>query len=397
MSLEGRLRELGLAEVLQLLGLSRKTGVLELQAQLAGRLARIYVLNGTLVDAYQWNEHDDEPPVASIAQRSAKKVAACMFELLAWRDGDFRFMPDRPVSGDTGVKLSVDSILVEAHSSAEAWDAIRDHIPHQRVIPAFVDVEPKSLPLLRLVPQEWEILTRVDGTRDLHALAQVLGREVLDVAVIVHRLIGAGLLTLRETSVVPATNATPPVVTAIAYEPEAPATTTTADVAGSIPDDVTADPDLWIPTDTETFQVQRAPSTDDEDAVFDPVASGVFTSDGPLWPAVTAGAPANGPVGHAQTATPIVAPKAVLGVAPTRTQPSLIRGDASPSPETDNAESLCQHGDEAARRGDLAGALTYWSAALRSDATMVDADRIREAIALAARLHALLHPAAKRA
>ena len=54
--------------------------------------------------------------------------------------------------------------------------------------------------------------------------------------------------------------------------------------------------------------------------------------------------------------------------------------------------TLAMRGDDAARRGDLSGALTHWSAALRSDEPLDDADRIREAIALAARLHALLHP-----
>lgn len=362
MSLEGRLRELGLAEVLQLLGLSRKTGVLQLQAQLAGRFARVHLLNGTLVDAYQWNDNDNAPEGPDSVKRNAKCVAACVFELLSWRDGEFRFLPDGPVAVDTGIKLSVDSILVEAANSAEAWEQIRDHIPHQRVIPAFVDVEPKSLPLLRLVPQEWEILTRVDGVRDLHALAVVLDREVLDVAVIVHRLIAAGLLTLRESTTVPARNTTPPVVTAIDYGPQP----STAAVARY---EVADDPDLWIPSVTEAFHVPMRDVEGDEDAVFDPIAGGVYTDDRMMWSTV----------------------------APTVIETSPLRGDASPLPATENAELLCQHGDEAARRGDLAGALTYWSAALRSDATMMDADRIREAIALAARLHALLHPAAKRA
>jgi hypothetical protein len=53
---------------------------------------------------------------------------------------------------------------------------------------------------------------------------------------------------------------------------------------------------------------------------------------------------------------------------------------------------LCRLGDEAARRGDFANAMTHWDAALRLPEPFVDAERVREAMALTARLHALLHP-----
>lgn len=382
MSLEGRLRELGLAEVLQLLGLSRKTGVLELQAQLQGRAACVHLLNGALIDACQWNVGDAEPDRTATSGRNAKRVAACVFELLTWRDGDFRFLPDAAVVIGNGVKLSVESLLVEAASSAEAWEQIGDLIPHQRVIPTFVDVEPKSLPLLRLGPQEWEVLTRVDGIRDLPELASALGREVIDVAELVHRLIAAGLLTLRESTAVPARHPTPPVVTAIdgaltsafASEPSFRVGSTSGVMhAGNSSEPSSSrtavDPDLWIPNGADHFGAIRTADVEDEDTVFDPLIGAVYASGGPT----------------------------IASVAPVAAETSLPRGDVGPLTTSENATTLCQHGDEAARRGDLAGALTFWSAALRSDATLVDADRIREAIALAARLHALLHPAAKRA
>ena len=65
---------------------------------------------------------------------------------------------------------------LEAAQRAEVWSRIEDRVPHSRVVPAFVDVEPQQLPLLRLAPAQWEILTRVDGQRDLLMLAESLGR-----------------------------------------------------------------------------------------------------------------------------------------------------------------------------------------------------------------------------
>ncbi len=200
MSLEGRLRDLALPEVLQLLGLSRKTGTLHLHAQVQGRGAFVRFTQGSVVDAAQWRLRDDEdrteaPGLASSAS-GAKAVEACVLDLLTWRDGEFRFAPIEGTPPTSAVRIGVDMLLMESVQQAERWERVADRVAHAHVVPAFVDVEAQQLPLLRLVPQEWEILTRVDGQRDLSDLAEVLGREVLDVADMVHNLIGAGLLTL---------------------------------------------------------------------------------------------------------------------------------------------------------------------------------------------------------
>ncbi|MEQ1693583.1 MAG: DUF4388 domain-containing protein, partial [Gemmatimonas sp.] len=201
MSLEGRLRELGLPEVLQLLALSRKTGTVHLRAQLQGRAAFVRLTQGAIVDAATWRLGDADgavdPPGLATSPAAVRAVEACVLDLLSWRDGDFRFTPLESSPPGSPVRLTVEVLLVDAAQRAEGWARIADRIAHAHVVPAFVDVEPQQLPLLRLVPQEWEILTRVDGNRDLAELASVLGRELLDVGEIVHGLIGAGLLTLR--------------------------------------------------------------------------------------------------------------------------------------------------------------------------------------------------------
>jgi hypothetical protein len=370
MSLEGRLRELGLPEVLQLLGLSRKTGTLHLRAQLQGQGAFVRLTQGAIVDAACWRLADgdrgDEALGLATSANATRAVEACVLDLLTWRDGDFRFTPQENVPPASPVRLTIETLLVDAAQRAEGWERLADRIPHAHVVPTFVDVEPQQLPLLRLVPQEWEILTRVDGKRDLSELAAVLGRELLDVAEIVHGLIGAGLLTLQETVTAPRRNPTPPT-----GRPR-----------------VSAGPsgDLWIPHGDDATSAGDA--MHDDDSLFDPVEMGVQTPDGmPRQRTTPYGTPAHSTRPHSASQ---------MSVANALAETSVPRGDARwPVPDAD-AVSLCARGDESARRGDLAGALTLWSAALRSEASPADADRIREAIALAARLHALLHPAARR-
>jgi hypothetical protein len=51
---------------------------------------------------------------------------------------------------------------------------------------------------LDLVPFEWEVLAAVDGQRDLHALADLLGRSEFDVARTVYALSAAGVIVVDD-------------------------------------------------------------------------------------------------------------------------------------------------------------------------------------------------------
>ena len=390
MSLEGRIRELGLHEVCQLLALSRKSGTLRIRAPLHGVAADIVLTHGVIVDAAAWStEHaaggerpDPTPPVAA----DARRIEACVLELLTWTDGEFRFLTgDAAASPSSPVRIAMEPVLVEAAQRAATWERVADRVPNARAVPAFVDVESQQLPLLRLEPQEWEILTRVDGQRDLRELAAVLQRDLLDVVQLVHGLIGAGLLVLRDGAREPRRHDTPPTQLAIS---QFAADETRASAAL----------DLWIPDD-------------ESDAVFDPVRAGVFTPEG--LPRLRTPLAAPGIItpalrddrrrASAHPTAPYPSQCTRASVASHPDEPSLLRGEEAAAMAGGDAGVLCRRGDEAARRGDLASALEYWSSALRSDTLPVNgsnganADRIREAIALAARLHALLHPSLQHA
>ena len=360
MSLEGRLRDLGLAEVLQLLALSRKSGMLHLEAALQGRVAAVQFQQGSVVNAAAWNAYETSGALRARTADEAREVEAVVLDLLLWRDGAFRFAPAADhAPSSASIRLAIEPLLMDAAQRAEVWARIEDRVPHSRVVPAFVDVEPQQLPLLRLAPVQWEILTRIDGERDLVLLADSLGRDLLDVAEGVHGLIGAGLLVLREGPVVPRRNPTPPAMAAIPA-PHA------REIAG----------DLWIPTADHTRHSSSPPDQtsgfSDEDSLFDPVELGVIS-----------------PEGFPRRRTPWMASPPVASHA---VEPSLPRGGTAGIAARADAISLCRLGDETARRGDFVGAMTHWHAALRLPEPFADAERVREAIALTARLHALLHP-----
>lgn len=374
MALEGRLRDLALSEVLQLLALGRKTGVLHCHAPLQGRRAQLAFDGGAIVDADVVTVErlpDLAQPRRRVSDR--EEMAAAVGDVLLWRDGTFRFAPgERPLHATT-VRLAVEPLLLEAVMRAEVWQRIEARVPHARVIPAFVDVEPQQLPLLRLTPPQWDILTRVDGQRDLTSLAALMQRDVTDVALLVHDLIGAGLLTLREGQAAPRRNPTPPAAPVVpSLVPPAGDANEIEEPEPTVQRDTT--PDLWIPSGGYPA-LGASPAVQEEDSLFDPMAHGILTAEGVPRAA------------EAWRRSP---------VAPAPVEPSLGQeqqevGATVPASDS-GSHGLCRQGDELARAGDLVGAMVHWNAALRAPVPPPNAERVREAIALAARLHALLHP-----
>ncbi|MEO7521780.1 MAG: DUF4388 domain-containing protein [Gemmatimonas sp.] len=356
-TLEGSIRELGLHEVCQLLGATRKSGVLAIRAPLQGVAAEIVFHLGSVTDADTWPVHATTAPQARPDGVRGAPDRQCLetrvLELLTWSDGAFRFVAHEAAKVVVnGPRLSIEPLLVMAAERAEIWERLADRLEGAHAVPAFVegDVDASRLPELRLAPREWEVLTRVDGVRDLAELASALGRELLEVAQLVHGLIGKGLLSIGRSGAALRRHATPPSNAAV---------------------NDAEDGDLWIPGD-------------DQDAIFDPVCNRVVTPNGLPRLRTPSMSPASQDGGRGAVASPAHRPS------------SMREADATLLSSTDPAV-LCREGDEAARRGDLTGAYSLWESALRLYALPgggrsmgVNQQRVREAMALAARLQALL-------
>lgn len=213
MTFEGNLRELALAEVCQLLAHTRKSGELHISAPLSGLTAVIAFQQGAITGASIFGHSLVAIGASPVRLQDAQQAAtSTTFEVLAWTDGTFHFEPadEAERSRKTPVRLNTEVILMESARRATEWIRLADRVPHMGVVPAFADVEPRRLPLLNLAPSQWELLTSVDGQRDLPAIASSLGRDLLEVAEVVHGLLGTGLLRLVDATPAFRAQATPP-------------------------------------------------------------------------------------------------------------------------------------------------------------------------------------------
>lgn len=240
MALEGPLKEFHIQDVFQLLDLGRKTGVLRVTSELRQTAASVYFEEGGVVAATLGKDHqrfgarlvrmskvsakdldralamqekgdsrrlgDILVAIGAIARRELDRqlkaqIEETILDLLGWTEGQFRFEEGAPSEAIVAspLRIRTEGLLMESARRVDEWSRIEAKVPHLKVIPRLPPPDTPSSGRLDLVPFEWEVLAAVDGERDLHALADVLGRSEFDVARTVFALSAAGVIILDDT------------------------------------------------------------------------------------------------------------------------------------------------------------------------------------------------------
>jgi hypothetical protein len=245
MAIEGPLRELGIHDVFQLLDLSRKTGRLRVTSLLRDNEGTVYfdagrvvaalirsnphqlgtllmragkVAEGDLARARAMQAGDPQPRrlgeiLVSIGALTTKElerqvrlqVEAVVFELMSWREGHFSFSEGQlgEIPADALTSISTESLLMEGARRIDEWARIAHKIPHLDMIPALAPIDERHPSLLDLLPNEWEVLSLIDGRSDLRTIATALATSDFDVARIAYGLLSTGVIELRERPRVP--------------------------------------------------------------------------------------------------------------------------------------------------------------------------------------------------
>src|SRR5215208_3970519 len=237
MALEGPLKEFHIQDVFQLLDLGRKTGVLRVTSELrqtsasvtfdrggvvaatlgrnpqrfGARLVRTSKISAKDLDrALALQEKGDSRRLGDILvslgaitrrelDRQLKtQIEETILELLGWTEGHFRFEEGAVSEAlvESPLRIPTEGLLMESARRVDEWSRMEDKVPHLRVVPKLPPPESPANGKLDLVPFEWEVLAAVDGQRDLHALADLLGKSEFDVARTIYTLAAAGVVVL---------------------------------------------------------------------------------------------------------------------------------------------------------------------------------------------------------
>ncbi|MDB4875888.1 MAG: hypothetical protein JWM41_2334 [Gemmatimonadetes bacterium] len=204
MAIEGPLRELGIHDVFQLLDLSRKTGMLRVSSELREDEGVVLFDGGRVVQA---SIRSMAIPTESgaITQKEMERQArlhieSVVFELMSWREGFFSFEERSrdEMPGQSRVTVSTESLLMEGARRIDEWSRIADIVPNLTVVPELAPVEAdRDGAMLDLLPHEWQVLTMIDGARDLRAIAAALARDEFEIAKIAYGLATTGVIVLQ--------------------------------------------------------------------------------------------------------------------------------------------------------------------------------------------------------
>jgi hypothetical protein len=252
MALEGTIKDFGLPDIFQLIGLQRKTGVLTLKNEkenvtitfengmvvmadssakrLEDRLGYVLVKQGKLTkekleEALQTQKATLQrlghilTTGNAITNKDLKdalqvQVSQIVFKVFRWRDGEYHFAPTDSVDYDRENfnPMSADFILMEGIRMVDEWPIIEKKIPSMDIVfRSVVDASQievgdegaedpargaaSSSNKIRLTVEEERILMKVDGTRTVQGIIDSTGQGEFEVSRTLFDLLNRNLIS----------------------------------------------------------------------------------------------------------------------------------------------------------------------------------------------------------
>jgi hypothetical protein len=186
--LAGNLAQVPLVDVLRLLASGAQTGLLRVVD--GANRGEIFVEDGSLIHAVTGGQMGE----------------GAVYALMAWQRGEFSFAPEVPAP-ESSITMPTDRLLVEGTRHAREWREIKRVIPSTDVV--FRLSASGSDGAISLEPEEWQVLAKVDGERDVSEIAETLTWDELLVSKVLLKLVTAGLLEFavgRQTGPTPLVN-----------------------------------------------------------------------------------------------------------------------------------------------------------------------------------------------
>jgi hypothetical protein len=240
MLLQGSLQEFSLANVLQLVKMSAKTGVLTLERR--HEHGRVYFRDGQVYYAtlepqvmplgerlvragHIKQEHLDEALAEQRGEASGSRIGAILvnkgyldrgvlaaavadqieetaFSLLTWTEGQFEFKAGGPAADeDIIVELSVEGVIMDGVRRLDEWDLIIDSLGSLQHVPRLAYDEEVGDTDISLSGDDWRVISRIDGRRDIGTVIRECGLDRFASAKVLYRLVNAGLVVMKPAAI----------------------------------------------------------------------------------------------------------------------------------------------------------------------------------------------------
>jgi hypothetical protein len=178
MAFQGSLKELPLPDIIQLVSVSGKTGKFTLTRE--HDRGAIYLKNGQMVHA----------TVGDLIGEEA------IYSLAIWNSGEFQFTPAEEPERQTITKSNT-NLLMEAARRLDEWRVLSKKVPSVDHIPE-LQLRQSRHEQITLNPQEWMLVTKIDGQRSIADIGRALNMSSFDVAKILYGMVTGELVALKK-------------------------------------------------------------------------------------------------------------------------------------------------------------------------------------------------------
>jgi hypothetical protein len=178
MAFQGSLKELPLPDIIQLVSVSGKTGKFTLSRE--AEHGYIYLKGGQMVHAQVGDLIGEE----------------AIYALAIWNLGEFQFTPGEEPDRQT-ISKSNTNLLMEAARRLDEWRVLSKKISSVDLVPD-LQVRENRHEQITLNPQEWMLVTKIDGHRSIVDLGKLVGMSSFEVAKILYGMITAELVQLKK-------------------------------------------------------------------------------------------------------------------------------------------------------------------------------------------------------
>jgi hypothetical protein len=175
-SFQGSLRELQLADIIQLVSASGKTGKFTLVKD--DELGELYLKQGRIVHAQ----------VGDVAGEEA------VHALADWSSGEFEFTPGEETDR-VSIHKSNARLLMEAAHQHDEWRVLSRKVPGLEYVPTLAS--PEAGRPVTLSPAEWGLIVRIDGQKSVRDLARESAASSFQVAKLLYGLVTASLVEMQ--------------------------------------------------------------------------------------------------------------------------------------------------------------------------------------------------------
>ncbi len=232
MALKGNLRDFSITQLLNLINLAKKTGLLVIEGP--NETARITFKQGKL--AYAQLGQDDGSLAYILAQ--TRKISQSQYKLLkertsqmtdkelglllinagylsqdailtslqtyfvgiirrlfTWVEGFFRFEADvLPGDGKITVRVDLENLIIEGSRQLREWEQLQEEIPSLEMALKFSERPGTNIRNINLSVEEWRVVSYVNPRNTIRQIARATKMNDLEIRRVVYGLIQAGLV-----------------------------------------------------------------------------------------------------------------------------------------------------------------------------------------------------------